>query len=1287
MTRPYPGGFRKSLVTLLAVVGLLTGTLASGIAPAFAAPVSEITGGWAANTPTTVASGDLVTSEWHVNINDNAAAPSNAPVDNVTATLVAQGGVFKTIPDICKTTGVDPPSSISADGKTLVCNLGTQNMGTATVIQAPIQVKGNTGDKVSVTGTIDGKTATTPQLNILNKFGMDMLWGQPSPATTYGAGVVDIDYEWTLNLNTGSPAGPNSVSYDLTIAAANGSTVTVAPDACAPFTTGGADGHPWSGGTHPADQMAPFVQSCTFVPLGGNQFRLTLTGIDYSGAALNPTKDSTNTALAPGTTAVASGSIWVRVATATATGVSLNSSAPTYTAPTGETSVDDASNNKSDKNIYFFGEFANQWNRAFTGSGGVGWDDTYRVAPGTTVMAAPVVGLGVLDKGQDPAAKYGMCTVLDSRYATFTNVSYGGEGVTPAETASVVYEYYVGLDPLVNSNSPLYNPNAFDCGAGGADVGALGWTTVRPADLSTIKAVRAQIPFGALSDTSNSGMFVTQNIKPTTDPNTDVWTFSSYRKGGAWINPQRDSDATQASRVTLTPSARYLYTTGARDILRTVGLTPSVTKSVDRTTVRPGVPAVYTLDYQATGKTATNTTDGFTLVDTLPAGMTYVPGSASPEPVITTGASGNQVLTWTLNGVPVNAPQTLTYQAVPDASVTPGSTLENSVVSSVGGRSSAPSTAQVTVSTNGYTTIGKTADEAFIPNVNGDGKGAGSWTVTLKSFDPVAQAFTDTIDILPYMGDGRGTSYSGSYSLTSVTAPGSTVYYTTADPASLSDDPGAAANGSAGSVTGNTVGWTTTKPANATAVRVIGGALAPGGTQAFTVAIGTDGAKGGDVLVNRADGRDGHTQLIMRTSAPITVANFYSASLKKYVQDKAGTWHDANTVEDYPTYRIGDTVPYRIVVTNTGQGTLTNIVVSDDKFPTEGGFTIPSLAPGASQTHEYTATLANEGPTTRINTASARADTPPDSNIPPPIPPDPGGIEVANYTTAKTSNPASGTAVKAGDTIKYTVTVTQQGTAPANAVFTDALAGVSDDAVYNGDLAADIGTATLTDGVISWSGTVPVGGKATVTYSVKVKDTAKATADGANLLIDNSVSSPGCVVQDGKTPDCTTHHDVGGFTKSKTSNPAPGTAVKPGDKITYTVVASQTGPGAFAGAVITDDLTDVLDDATYNGDATATAGTVSVKGNTLTWTSDLAVGQVVTIKYSVTAKPIAERGNGTIANVLPPTPGGGVCVPAADQNPDCKTSHTLVPREHHSPTLEDRSPTLEDRSPTPERTA
>ena len=90
-----------------------------------------ITGRWAEGTPTVVASGDVVTAEWRVNVNDDQAAPSNDPVADVTFEVTIDHGLFGALPDACLTTGVTPASSISPDRKTLVCNLGTRDQGTA----------------------------------------------------------------------------------------------------------------------------------------------------------------------------------------------------------------------------------------------------------------------------------------------------------------------------------------------------------------------------------------------------------------------------------------------------------------------------------------------------------------------------------------------------------------------------------------------------------------------------------------------------------------------------------------------------------------------------------------------------------------------------------------------------------------------------------------------------------------------------------------------------------------------------------------------------------------------------------------------------------------------------------------------------------------------------------------------------------------------------------------------------------------------------------------------------
>ncbi|MFB4349802.1 beta strand repeat-containing protein [Microbacterium sp. CR_7] len=1031
LTRPKYGARRRQMAAVLATILAIIASLFVAT-PAMAAPVYQIEGQWV-DAPTSVAAGDTVVSEWRVNVNDDAAAPSNAPVDNVTATLIATAGIFVDIPALCLTDGVTPASSISADGTVLTCNLGTRNQGTSAVFLATVEANGQTGDALSISGSVPGDTAAVPPIPTQNPFSLDFTFGTPTNDydRNNAANTTDYRFQWSLQLGANSEAGPNSITYTITTNNNVGATMAVGPGACRPFTAGVAGGHPWTSGNHPADQLSRFVSSCNITQTGANTFNLTLTGIDYS-AVTAAQKDSTGAGISPSVDVIATGEIVLRVNSAAAQTINIQANTPTYTSVSGATYTDNAANNQAQKVIVDFGAFATVWDRIYTNSGGTNWDDTYRVPTGERVQASAITGMGPIFAGLVPAdAQFGLCMPLDSRYVTYDSVV-----TTGMDTTNIVYEYYVGTAASVDPNSAGYDPNAFTCNEGGADIGATGWTTVEPADKSLVKAVRAQFPYSALNPSNNSGMHVRQIIKDGVAPGQDIWEFGGWRQnGGQWI-----AQTAPANGITNTPDARYPFTTGVRrDILRVAALQPFIEKSSDRVVAQPGETVVYTLDYQLSGADADGVADGVTLTDQLPVGLTYIPGSATPAPVITTRADGGQTLTWNLNGVPVETQQALTYQARVGADVEPGSALRNIAQAAIAGVLSDRSFVDVQVPNDGFTTIAKTADEAYIPNLAGDGVGTGSWTVTLGSQDPVTQAFTDTIDILPYNGDGRGTSFSGSYALTDVTTvAGSTVYYTDVDPTTLSDDPSDASNGSAGDPTGNTVGWTTTRPANVTAIRVLGPELLPGATQSFVVGIETDGVEGGDILVNRAQAIAEHTGLVMRTSAPITVANFYSASLKKYVQNAAGEWVDANTAAEYPTYQVGDTVPYRIVITNTGQGTLTDLVITDDLFP-EGSFTVDELAPGAEEAHEFSIVLEAGGLDTVVNTACATAAIPGDSEVPPTINCDPAGIEVEGSPT-HTKEIVSATPIGGGQwEIVYALTVTNTSTASTSYSLADEL--------------------------------------------------------------------------------------------------------------------------------------------------------------------------------------------------------------------------------------------------------
>jgi uncharacterized repeat protein (TIGR01451 family) len=1121
-----------------------------------AAPVYQITGEWEAGTPTTVGKGDVVTGTWRVNVNDDQPAPANDPVDNVTFTVTTQHGVFKALPEQCKTTGVTPASSISADGRTLTCNVGTVIEGTAVVVQTPIVSDGVTGDEIVATGAIDGQQSPLSPIRIQNTFGMDMLWGTPSSVVVpWEPTRPGFDFEWTLFQDKGSDPGPDTVSYDLTVNVGTGQDVDLSQymvvppynTACTPYVDGAAAvGHPWSGNFGPANQNAPFVQSCDLVKTGPNTFRLTLSGIDYSQVQV-PTQDSAGNPMPTDKVAVASGSVWFEFSGFTAsTGATLQASAPTYTSTTALTDTDDTSNNTSTKAIVLPGGWSHGYGRP---GGGTTWDNSLRLAPGSDIQS--FVHVNYYKSNPAPASTpTGACDILDTRFSTYKSaeahlrVTGGSETVAPAGTGT--FEWYVGGDPTLDPSSPSYDPNASTVCAD-----TTGWVSTEPADKSTIKAVRWTSTVGAIGN-NEFLLYTTETVKPDAPIGQDVWSWAGVLINGTWIHNNRETDGT--NQITPVPGGRYPYTTGMRDVLHVVYALPAITKTADRSVLKPGEPATFTLTYSANGSgSLPATVDDYQIVDTLPAGMTYVAGSATPEPTLSTSA-GHQVLTWDLDAVATNTPNTLTYQAEADSTVTPGQALTNTVDATLRGETASAS-AQVTVSTNGYTQIAKTADTPFIPNTDGKGNGAGSWTVSVRSFDPLPQAYTDVIDILPYRGDGRGTSYSGSYDLSGVDAlAGQTVYYTDADPATLSDDPNATANGAANAPSGL---WSTTMPAHPTAVRVIGPGLAPGAEQQFRINVTTHGAAGGDVYVNRAQGVAGHTELVMRTSAPMSVANYYSAALKKYVQDVKGAWHDANDVADYPAFRYGDVIRYRIVVTNTGQGTLHHVVVADDKQPALGGFSIDSLDPGKSESHEYSITLTKSVSGTVVNTATASADTPPDSQIPPTINSDPAGFEVANYATVKSAVPASGSALVPGQRVTYTVKVAQQGSAPAVASFTDDLAKVLDDATYNGDAKASIGKVSYANAHLVWSGTIPVGQVAVVTYSV----TVKAVQHLGDRGLVNSVTSDGCAGV------CSTRHQVARFDLKITKKVIGAKQVAVGHKVRYGLRVVNRGPDAAPGPI------------------------------------------------------------------------------------------------------------------------
>ncbi|MEJ8658104.1 hypothetical protein [Streptomyces sp. MS1.AVA.4] len=98
-------------------------------------------------------------------------------------------------------------------------------------------------------------------------------------------------------------------------------------------------------------------------------------------------------------------------------------------------------------------------------------------------------------------------------------------------------------------------------------------------------------------------------------------------------------------------------------------------------------------------------------------------------------------------------------------------------------------------------------------------------------------------------------------------------------------------------------------------------------------------------------------------------------------------------------------------------------------------------------------------------------------------------------------------------------------------------------------------------------------------------------------------------------------------------------SVAPGGTVTFTITAKNTGRRDYPGVRFTDDLADTLDDAVYDGNATASLGTVGYAEPVLSYSGDIPAGKTATITYSVTVDgsdgaSAAAGGNGRLGSNL-----------------------------------------------------
>ncbi|MFE0022960.1 GEVED domain-containing protein [Amycolatopsis sp. NPDC059021] len=639
-----------------------------------------------------------------------------------------------------------------------------------------------------------------------------------------------------------------------------------------------------------------------------------------------------------------------------------------------------------------------------------------------------------------------------------------------------------------------------------------------------------------------------------------------------------------------------------------------IAKSADRDQVVPGDKVTYTITVTNTGQTPQN---GATFTDDLSSVLDDATYNNDASATIGSPSYAAPRLTWT-GDLPVGASATVKYSVTvknPD----PGDKkLNNVVTSSTPGNNCPPGSTDPSCSTTTpgkELTVAKTADKQA---ANPGDKVTYTVTVTNTGQVPLtgADAATFTDDLTAVIDDA---SFNNDASAT----VGSTAY------------------------------------------------AAPKLTWTGDLAVGASATVKYSVTVKNPITGDHQLRNTVSTSVP---GNCEPGSTDP--QCSTTTPLPGMTIEkksDKQAANPGDKVTYTVTVTNTGKTPLAGATFADDlsqvvddaRFNNDASATTGSatyaapkltwtgdLAVGASATITYSVTVNNPAAGDHKLANVVTSDTP--GNNCPPGSTDPKCGTTTPVSGIAISKTASKTDAKPGDTVTYTVTVTNTGqTALTHATFTDDLSKVLDDAAYNNDASADIGAATYAAPKLTWTGDLPVGGKATVTYSVTVNNPVKGDFALANVVTSDT---PGNNCPPGSTdPKCGTTTPIAGLDITKTSDKQN---AKPGDKVTYTVTVKNTGQTVQKGATFADDLSKVIDDASFNNDASATVGSATYTAPKLTWTGDLAAGASATITYSVTVNdPV--KGDFKLANAVTSDTPGGNCPPGST-DPKCGTTTPIA---------------------------
>ncbi|HEX2831592.1 MAG TPA: hypothetical protein VHW00_01175 [Thermoanaerobaculia bacterium] len=315
-----------------------------------------------------------------------------------------------------------------------------------------------------------------------------------------------------------------------------------------------------------------------------------------------------------------------------------------------------------------------------------------------------------------------------------------------------------------------------------------------------------------------------------------------------------------------------------------------------------------------------------------------------------------------------------------------------------------------------------------------------------------------------------------------------------------------------------------------------------------------------------------------------------------------------------PTVAIGSTVNWTYVLTSHAPETLTGITVTDDQGVTvtcpantlDAGLSMTCTASGVAIAGQY----ANVG---TVDATSATYGAFSDSDASHYF----GVVPAPSITATKTDS-------LSGNTIHYTITITNDGTGPASdVVFNDT--PDANTTIVSGSVTTSAGTITSDTTTVSVNiGTINPSASVTIGFDVTI--TGSAT----------SISNQGSVSGSNFTTVSTDDPDAGGsvdptVTPLAATLSATKTDARSGDTIHYTIAITNSGNGAATGVVF-DDTPDANTEL-VTASVTSSAGAVSTTPTSFSVSiGTIAPSATVTIEFDVTINDPLPVGTTTVAN-------------------------------------------------------